>query len=84
MFNKNLLLKFFLVLTQSLLSSCRTDNKLSSILNVQNTTNTVSSDDEEGEPFQANLINSAVYIVSMTLQISTFAVNYRVSFKLNN
>ena len=42
---------------------------------------TITSTDGEDEeaPFEANLINSTVYIVSMTLQVSTFAVNYRVS-----
>ena len=57
------------------------NDKLSSILAPKNETETAIKSvdtDEESEPFEANLINSTVYIVSMTLQISTFAVNYRV------
>lgn len=30
--------------------------------------------------FKPNILNSAVYIMAMALQVSTFAVNYRVSF----
>ncbi|XP_054002108.1 endoplasmic reticulum transmembrane helix translocase [Hylaeus anthracinus] len=32
---------------------------------------------DEDEPFEANLINSTVYIIAMALQVSTFAINYR-------
>lgn len=35
--------------------------------------------DSEEQPFEANLINSTVYIIAMSLQVSTFAINYRVS-----
>lgn len=38
--------------------------------------------DDENEEFESNILNSTVYIISMALQISTFAVNYRVSKKL--
>lgn len=33
----------------------------------------------EKEEFVPNIINSAVYIICMTLQVSTFAVNHKVS-----
>lgn len=36
-------------------------------------------DSGEEELFEANLINSTVYIIAMSLQVSTFAINYRVS-----
>ncbi|XP_033335315.1 endoplasmic reticulum transmembrane helix translocase [Megalopta genalis] len=33
--------------------------------------------DDKDKPFEANLINSTVYIVAMTIQVFTFAINYR-------
>ncbi len=30
--------------------------------------------------FEQNTLNSAVYLISMAMQISNFAVNYKVSF----
>ncbi|NP_001135438.1 ATPase type 13A1 [Nasonia vitripennis] len=53
------------------------DDKLSTILGTNTNSTATSSTDEKEEPFEMNLINSTVYIVSMTLQVSTFAVNYR-------
>lgn len=55
------------------------DNKLAAILNNSSEVNKPSTDDNgEEEPFEANIINSSVYIIAMSLQVSTFAINYRV------
>ncbi|XP_076642830.1 endoplasmic reticulum transmembrane helix translocase [Halictus rubicundus] len=42
----------------------------------QNDSASASADDKD-KPFEANLINSTVYIVVMTIQVFTFAINYR-------
>lgn len=34
---------------------------------------------EEKEEFKPNIVNSTVYLIGMALQVSTFAVNYKVS-----
>jgi hypothetical protein len=34
------------------------------------------------EEFEQNELNSAVYLISMAMQISNFAVNYKVRFPL--
>lgn len=53
------------------------DDKLAAILNNSSEVNSLSGEDSEDEPFEANLINSTVYIIAMSLQVSTFAINYR-------
>ncbi|KYQ50837.1 putative cation-transporting ATPase 13A1 [Trachymyrmex zeteki] len=54
------------------------DNKLAAIFNTTNEVNSLEGNDSiEEEPFEANLINSTVYIIAMCFQVSTFAINYR-------
>ena len=33
---------------------------------------------DEKKPFEPNLLNSSIYIISICFQINTFAVNYKV------
>ncbi|KAL2732695.1 endoplasmic reticulum transmembrane helix translocase isoform X1 [Vespula maculifrons] len=69
----------FLVKEATLLSV--RDDKLSAIFaadtDVNQNVSIDSSNNDEDKPFEANLINSTVYIVAMALQVSTFAINYR-------
>lgn len=37
---------------------------------------------DEKKPFEPNLLNSAIYIISICFQINTFAVNYKVIFEI--
>ncbi|XP_063975662.1 endoplasmic reticulum transmembrane helix translocase [Diachasmimorpha longicaudata] len=54
------------------------DEKLRSILSTENITDTKSSGlDDDEEHFEANVVNSAVYVISLALQVCNFAVNYR-------
>ncbi|XP_012275293.1 manganese-transporting ATPase 13A1 [Orussus abietinus] len=58
------------------------ESKLAAILAPSNqtelsSTNSTTSQDEDEDAFEPNLLNSTLYIISMTLQISTFAINYR-------
>ena len=39
-------------------------------------------DAEEKQKFEPNIINSTVYIICLALQVSTFAVNYKVCMSL--
>ncbi|XP_024892380.1 manganese-transporting ATPase 13A1 [Temnothorax curvispinosus] len=54
------------------------DDKLAAILNTSHEPSSLEENDSsEEEPFEANIINSTVYIIAMALQVSTFAINYR-------
>lgn len=54
------------------------EEKLRALLGTSNVTETVlNGADETEEIFEPNVVNSAVYIISLALQVSNFAVNYR-------
>ncbi|XP_011648077.1 manganese-transporting ATPase 13A1 [Pogonomyrmex barbatus] len=53
------------------------DNKLAAILTNSSEVDSLGEDDREEELFEANLVNSTVYIIAMSFQVSTFAINYR-------
>ncbi|XP_011304938.1 manganese-transporting ATPase 13A1 [Fopius arisanus] len=53
------------------------EEKLRSILSTENITDTKSSDLDDDENFEANVVNSVVYVISLALQTCNFAVNYR-------
>lgn len=58
------------------------DGEIAHLLASKDVTELESSDTssaEEEKPYEVNLINSTVYIISMALQVSTFAINYRVN-----
>ncbi|XP_014486718.1 PREDICTED: manganese-transporting ATPase 13A1 [Dinoponera quadriceps] len=59
------------------------DHKLAAMLHsnssekLDSITAAANDDTSDEEPFEANIINSTVYIIAMSLQVSTFAINYR-------
>ncbi|XP_050428737.1 endoplasmic reticulum transmembrane helix translocase [Adelges cooleyi] len=66
----------FLVQEASLYTEDDAKNiSLTSNFNVSSTLNSTQTDNES--EFKPNVINSAVYIISMSLQLFTFSVNYR-------
>lgn len=57
-------------------TSLSSNNSLLSNVNVTSLNSTETAD-VEADTFQPNVVNSAVFIISMALQICTFSVNYR-------
>lgn len=68
-FSESFLVMHLILKSHKYFSTCRCDSTIFYIFREK-----VDLDAE----FKPNVLNSAVYVMSMALQVSTFAVNYRV------